>query len=118
MESYKRDGTPKLTPVQSMEDGGLVWFRTDPGTWKVRRIRRDAHVRIAPSDRNGKPTGAWVDGDARVVEEEEERERMQKRFRKEYGAMGGAIVDGVARMRGERLTAVVSIRLRPTSEDE
>ena len=112
LESYKRDGTPKLTPVQSMEDGGLVWFRTDPGTWKVRRIRRDAHVRIAPSDRNGKPTGAWVDGDARVVEEEEERERMQKRFRKEYGAIGSAIVDGVARMRGERLTAVVSVKLR------
>ncbi len=111
VESYKKDGTPKLTPVQSIEDGGLVWFRTDPRTWKVKRIRRDAHVRIALSDRNGKPTGPWVDGDAHAVEGDEVV-RIQKLFRKEYGAIGSAIVDRVARLRGERLTAVISVKVR------
>jgi uncharacterized protein len=112
VESYKKDGTPKVTAVQSIEDAGMVWFRTDPGTWKVRRIRRDPHVRIALSDRSGKPTAAWVDGDAQVVEGEES-DRMQKVFRKEYGAIGSALVDRVAKMRGEKLTAVVSVKLRP-----
>ena len=112
VESYKKDGTPKVTAVQSIEDGGIVWFRTDPGTWKVKRIIRNPHVRIALSDRNGKPTAAWVDGDAKVVEGEES-DRIQKVFRKEYGAIGSALVDRVARMRGERLTAVVSVKLRP-----
>src|SRR5271169_433198 len=82
VESSKKDGTPKVTAVQSIEDGGIVWFRTDPRTWKVRRITRDPHVRIARSDRNGNPTAAWFDGDARVVEGEES-ERIQKVFRKE-----------------------------------
>jgi uncharacterized protein len=112
VESYKKDGTPKVTAVQSIEDGGIVWFRTDPGTWKVKRIRRDPHVRIALSDRNGNPTAPWVDGDAQVVEGEEST-RIQKVFRKEYGAIGSAIVDRVAKMRGEKLTAVVSVKLRP-----
>ena len=111
VESYKKDGSPKVTAVQSIEDSGLVWFRTDPRTWKVKRIKRDPHVRIALSDRNGNPTGAWVEGEAHLVEGEG-RDRIQKVFRKEYGAIGSAIVDRVAKMRGERLTAVVCVKLR------
>jgi len=69
LESYKKNGDPKQTPVQSIEAAGVVYFRTDSKTWKVKRIRRNPHVRIVPSDRNGKPTGVWVEGEAHVLEE-------------------------------------------------
>ena len=112
LESYKKDGTPVLTPVQSIEEGGLVYFRTDPRTWKVKRIRRNPHVRIVPSDRNGKPTGTWVDGRAEVLEGEESN-RVMLLFRKEYGTMGNSLVNLVGRLRGERLTTIISVRLEP-----
>jgi hypothetical protein len=65
-----------------------------------------------PSDRNGKPMGTWVDGEARMLDGEE-KSRMLEVFRKEYGAIGYSIVGLVARMRGERqMTAVISIKLK------
>ena len=111
LESYKKDGTPKRTPVQSIEGNGLIYFRTDPNTWKVKRIRRNPHIRIALSDRGGNPTGTWFDGDARILEGEESA-KVEQLFRKEYGALGVSLVNLVGRMRGERLTTFVSIKLR------
>jgi len=113
LESYKKNGEAKQTPVQSLEHNGLIYIRTDPSTWKVKRIRKNSHVRIVPADRNGKPIGTWVDGEARVLEGEE-NDGMLKVFRKEYGAIGYSMVGLVARMRGERqMTAVISIKLQP-----
>lgn len=111
LESYKISGEPKLTPVQSIENNGLVYVRTDPGTWKVKRIRRNPRVRIVPSDRNGKPTGTWVEGEAHVVEGEE-NERIMGLFKQEYGTVGNSMVNFVGRLRGERLTTVISIELQ------
>jgi len=113
LESYKKNGEPKQTPVQSLQHDGLIYVRTDPRTWKVKRIRRNPHVRIVPSDRNGKPMGAWVDGLARMLDGDE-KNRMLEVFRKEYGAIGYSMVGLVARMRGERqMTAVISVKLQP-----
>jgi uncharacterized protein len=112
LESYKRDGSPKQTPVQVIEDNGLIYLRTDPGTWKVKRIKRNPHVRVVASDRNGKPTGMWVDGEARILEGEES-ERVMKVFRKKYGAIGFSLVNLVGRLRGEGLTTIISVKLGP-----
>jgi PPOX class probable F420-dependent enzyme len=112
LESYKKDGKAVLTPVQSIEEGGLVYFRTDPRTWKVKRIQSNPHVRIVPSDRSGKPTGRWVDGIAQILEGQE-RDRMMHIFAKEYGAVGNSLINLVGRFRGERLTTIISVRLEP-----
>jgi len=111
LESYKKNGEPKLTPVQSIEDNGLIYVRTDPRTWKVKRIRRNSHVRIVLSDRSGKPIGTWIEGQARVLEGEE-RDRMLEVFKKRYGRIGYTMVSFVGRLRGERMTAVISIKLQ------
>ena len=116
LESYKKDGTPKLTPVQSIEENGRVYFRTDPKTWKVKRIRNNPHVRIVPSDRNGKPTGTWVYGEAHILQGEEYGRAMAL-FKKEYGAVGNSLIGFVGRLRGERLTTVVSVDLKLETHD-
>jgi len=96
-----------------LEHDGLIYVRTDPTTWKVKRIRKNPHVRVVPSDRNGKPMGAWSDGEARMLEGEEQT-RMLDVFRKEYGAVGYAMVGFVGRLRGERqMSAVIAINLKP-----
>ncbi|MDV3277795.1 MAG: PPOX class F420-dependent oxidoreductase [Nitrososphaerales archaeon] len=110
LESYKKNGEPKLTPVQSLEHDGLIYMRTDPTTWKVKRIRRNSHVRVVPSSMNGKPIGTWVEGEARMLEGEE-RDQMLNVFRKEYGGIGFSMMGFVGRLRGERMTAIISIKL-------
>ena len=113
LESYKKNGDPKLTPVQSLEHDGMIYVRTGPSTWKVKRIRRNPHVRVVLSDRNGKPKGEWVEGEARILEGEES-ERMMQVFKKAYGAIGFRLVSAVGGLRGEKLTTIISIKIRTT----
>jgi PPOX class probable F420-dependent enzyme len=111
LESYKKNGEPKRTPVQSLEYQGLIYVRTDPTTWKVKRIRKNSHVLVALSDRSGTPTGAWVEGEAHMLEGEE-KGRILKVFKKEYGAVGYSMVGFVGRLRGEKqMSAIISIKL-------
>jgi hypothetical protein len=54
--TFRRDGTPVPTPVwyALLDDRRLV-LSTEERTAKVRRVRRDSHARVIPSDARGKP---------------------------------------------------------------
>src|SRR5439155_2314982 len=65
--TFKRSGEAVPTPVLFGLAGGKLYFRTEPGTGKVKRIRNDSHVRVGPSSWRGKPLGALVEGRARVL---------------------------------------------------
>jgi uncharacterized protein len=113
LESYNKNGTPKLTPVLSLEHKGLLYVRTGPTKWKLRRIRRNPRVRVIPCDSKGRPNGSWVEGTALIVEGEE-LEQATALFREEFGAMGDLLRRVAYRLvRGEGPTAVISIRLIP-----
>lgn len=75
LETFKRSGDGVKTPV---------WFAADPAndlasdaarlysysmgnSGKVKRIRNNAHVRIAPCDMSGKLLGEWVEARAEIV---------------------------------------------------
>jgi PPOX class probable F420-dependent enzyme len=79
LTTFKRDGTPVSTPVWvAREDGRLlVWSAAD--TWKVKRIRRDAHVRVAPCSGMGKVRGAPLDGEATIIGDTTTVERLLPR---------------------------------------
>jgi uncharacterized protein len=109
LETYRKSGVAVATPVWLVEDGGLIYVRTDPKSGKAKRIRRNAKVRIAPSDARGKALGPYVDGEARFVEGVD-AQKMMTSIKKKYGAMG-ALVDFFNGLRGRRPTAVISIKL-------
>jgi hypothetical protein len=73
LESYRRDGTPVRTPLWFAEHEGALYAYTLADAGKVKRIRRNAGVRIAPSDIRGKPRGEWVEARADIVSGEPER---------------------------------------------
>ncbi|MGH2980790.1 MAG: pyridoxamine 5'-phosphate oxidase family protein, partial [Solirubrobacterales bacterium] len=52
------------------EDGRL-YFRSEPRSAKVRRIRRNPQVRVCACNMRGKPRGPSVEGRARVVADSE-----------------------------------------------
>ena len=69
LTTHKRDGTPVSTPVWVVSDDDerlLVW--SGSATWKVRRLRRDPRVLVAPCSFRGRERGGRVPGRARVVE--------------------------------------------------
>jgi PPOX class probable F420-dependent enzyme len=96
--TYKRSGEPVPTPVWYGVDGdGRLYFRTYAPSVKVKRIRNDAHVRIAPCTVRGKPTGPAAEGAARVlpaVEEDSAERTIQAHyglFRRAYERTAGDI---------------------------
>jgi uncharacterized protein len=65
LTSFRRDGTGVATPVWFVEAGGRLLVETDAGSYKVRRIRRDPRVTIAPCTATGRlrgtPLPAWAE---------------------------------------------------------
>jgi PPOX class probable F420-dependent enzyme len=65
LSSFRRDGTGVATPVWFVEDGGRLLVETDAASYKVRRIRRDPRVTIAPCTATGRlrgiPVPAWAE---------------------------------------------------------
>jgi PPOX class probable F420-dependent enzyme len=68
LESFKRDGTPVQTPVWFAEDQGVLYIYTLVNAWKVKRIRRNPRVRLAPCTMRGTVIGPWVEADATIVD--------------------------------------------------
>lgn len=76
--TFRRDGSPASTPVWVVsDDPHRLLVATGAGTWKVRRIKRDPHVRIAACDARGKVRGEAVAGIAHLVDEEPLVRRLQ-----------------------------------------
>ena len=68
LESFKRDGTPVQTPVWFAEDHGLLYVYTLANAGKVKRIRRNPHIHIAPCTVRGTVIGPWVEAEATIVD--------------------------------------------------
>jgi uncharacterized protein len=67
--TFKRDGTPVSVPVWCAADNGTLLVFSEADSWKVKRIRRDPHVRLGPCSARGRPRGPAVDADASLVKE-------------------------------------------------
>ena len=68
LESFKRDGTPVQTPVWFAEDHGVLYVYTLANAGKVKRIRRNPRIRLAPCTMRGTVTGPWVEAEAAIVD--------------------------------------------------
>ncbi len=70
--TYRRDGTPVPTPVWAAEAGGQLYVRTERTAGKVKRLRNDPRLLVAPCTVRGKPLGAPLEATARMLAPEEE----------------------------------------------
>jgi PPOX class probable F420-dependent enzyme len=68
LESYKRDGTGVRTPVWFAEEKGIFYIYSLANVGKVKRIRNNPRVRIAPCDLRGNVKGIWVDAIAHILD--------------------------------------------------
>lgn len=107
IESYRRSGTPVQTPVWFAEDDGVLYIYSLADAGKVKRIRNNPRVRIAPCDVRGGLKGDWVEAKARI-EDGAGAERGHRLLDQKYGLMKrlGNLFSKILR----RQRVVISIR--------
>lgn len=69
--SFKRDGSGVATPVWFVQENGRLLVETDADSYKVKRIRRTAWVRVAPCSATGRLHSEPVTGLAELLPESE-----------------------------------------------
>jgi hypothetical protein len=110
LESFRKNGQAVRTPLWFAEENGEFFIYTLSDTWKVKRIRNNPQVRIAPCDMRGKVKGEWVDAEARILDAAE-AEHGQELLRQKYG-WKKKIGELVNRFRKNRTQIVIAIRPR------
>jgi PPOX class probable F420-dependent enzyme len=86
LETYRKTGAAVRTPVWFALENTTFYIYTRPAFGKVKRIRNNPKVRIAPCNFRGDLRGEWVDARARFCEGAE-AEHGQKLLRRKYGLM-------------------------------
>ncbi|MFF3671068.1 PPOX class F420-dependent oxidoreductase [Microtetraspora malaysiensis] len=110
--TLRRDGTPVATPVWVMRDGDalVVWTVADSG--KVKRIRRNPQVTVAPCDVRGRLRGDAVPARAELLPPEQS-DHVRELLMKKYGLLGRLTIWGSRLRRGRAGTVGVRITLSP-----
>ena len=71
LTTYRRDRTPVGTPVHIAVDGDRAFVRTYDKAWKLKRIRNNPAVEVAPATTRGVPTGPAIHARARLLDGDE-----------------------------------------------
>jgi PPOX class probable F420-dependent enzyme len=87
IETYRRSGEAIRTPVWFVESGGILFFLTRGDSGKVKRLRHNKQVRVAPCKVNGDLTGDWTAGTASMVDSMEVMQVVKDLFDDKYGAV-------------------------------
>ena len=108
LTTFRKSGVGVATPVWFVALGGRLIVTTEPQTGKVKRIRRDGRVSVAPCRFNGKLLGPAAEGQARLLTEDDAEGAMQA-FRAKYG-LQFRLVTGLERLRGTTTRTFIEIR--------
>ena len=88
LETYRKNGEPVRTPVWFLEENGILYVHTDDRTGKVKRIRRNPKVRVAPSHFRGKPKAEYADARAELETIPETVKKYHSQIYRKYGLQG------------------------------
>ena len=103
LESFRKNGQAVRTPLWFAEGDGVLYFYTVAHSYKVKRLRNNPHVRIAPCDVRGKVKGDWIEATARQLDEAESR-RADELLNRKYGWQKRTL-NLLAKLRGHKRAA-------------
>jgi uncharacterized protein len=86
LSTFRKSGDAVPTPVWFGIADDKLYVRTEAAAGKVKRIRREPRVLIAPCTVRGRPLGPPVQGRARVLDERE-HEHAERAIAASYGLM-------------------------------
>jgi len=106
LETFRKNGEGVKTPVWFMRSGDVLYVRTIDGSAKIKRIRRNARVRIAPCTSNGTLKGDWLEAAAEIAQDAQVIAESINLAKKKYG-FPNWIFTTVSRMRGGTYATIV-----------
>jgi PPOX class probable F420-dependent enzyme len=107
IETFRKNGQGVKTPVWFVQDGETLHVWTFAESGKIKRIRRDGSVRIAPSIASGEPVGDWVNAQAVTYNSDEAIQYVENLMKKKYG-FSFFLFSGLGKIRKSK-TAVIKI---------
>ena len=99
LETFRRSGVGVKTPVWFAARDGCAYVFSEAKAGKVKRLRNDDRVRVAPCTVNGRISGNWLEGRAHVVDDSAIVARAYEALRAKYG-WKMMLVDFASRLAG------------------
>jgi PPOX class probable F420-dependent enzyme len=87
LETFRKSGVGVKTPVWFVQDGEVLFVRTLADSGKVKRIRNNTQVNIAPCKMDGAVLAEWVPAAAREVTDPETDRMVDRLLDKKYGLL-------------------------------
>ena len=84
LTTYRKSGVGVPTPVGFAPQAGKLYVTTPSAASKLKRLRNNGRVTLAPCTRTGKVLGESVEGQARILASEE-RAIAEQAFISKYG---------------------------------
>ncbi len=105
LTTYRKDGTPVGTPVHIAVEGPVAYVRTFEPSGKLKRMRANAHVEIAPSTVRGKVRGPALAATSRILQGPE-AEHAAAVIAGKYPLLHGHLIPWLHRRTGRTTTHV------------
>jgi hypothetical protein len=114
LETFRKNGIGVKTAIWFAQEGDMLYLWTRGNSGKVKRIRNNARVNIAPCKRFGEVTGEWTAAQASVDDSDDAVQHVVTLLRQKLGL--GFIVFGMIEGLLERLSGQhrVSIKISLT----
>jgi hypothetical protein len=104
-ETFRKNGQGVKTPVWFVQDGEILYVRTGEDSGKLKRLRKNGQVQVAPCRMDGTPVGSWVRAHAVEMKDVETDKHVDSLLGKKYGFQK-VLFAWMSRMRGDRYTVV------------
>jgi len=85
LATFRRSGAAVETPVWFAAHAGRLYLFTEGTAGKVKRLRANPSIRIAPCSVRGRPKGVWLPGRARRVDDSATVAAAYRALRRKYG---------------------------------
>jgi PPOX class probable F420-dependent enzyme len=109
LETFRKSGQGVKTPVWFVEDEGVLFIRTDGTSGKVKRIRNNHHVKIAPCKMDGVLLGEWINASASLVNDPAIDQKVDRMLSGKYGLL--KFLFGLGSLFQGRKYAILKIQL-------
>ena len=85
LETFRKNGVAVKTPVWFVQDGDAIFVRTLATSGKVKRIRNNRQVNIAPCKVDGKVLGDWYPAEAQEITNPDTFINVDRLLDRKYG---------------------------------
>ena len=112
LTTYRRDGTPVVTPVWAAAEGDSLFIFSNPNAGKVKRVRNSSRATVAPCTATGTITGAALPAEAFLLSDDQ-MSKVWSLLVKKYGITARLFVayDAIRSLVGKIRAAGIEVRL-------